>query len=71
MAAFNKSIELRQVGDAFNWFFLAMAHSKLDDRGQARKRYNQAVQWVERNRLELAKGRQERKKTSAWKLSSN
>src|SRR5207249_2419131 len=47
--ALTKSMELRQGGDAFDWFFLAMAHCKLDQKEAARKRYDQAMQWMEKN----------------------
>jgi serine/threonine protein kinase/Flp pilus assembly protein TadD len=57
-AAFDKSMELRAGGDAFDWFFLAMAHWKLGDHAEARKRYDQAVQWVEKNGPALAKNPQ-------------
>jgi tetratricopeptide (TPR) repeat protein len=49
IAAFDKSINLQAGGDAFDWFFLAMAHCKLGNRGEARKRYDQAVEWLEKN----------------------
>ncbi|MCI0459454.1 MAG: tetratricopeptide repeat protein [Gemmataceae bacterium] len=34
-------------------FFLAMAYWRLDDKGEARKSYNRAVQWMEANRKRL------------------
>src|SRR5436190_21041446 len=53
--ALNKSMELRKGGDAFDWLFLAMAHQKLGDKGQARKWYERATQWLENNEKALAK----------------
>jgi len=47
--AMNKSMEFRKGGDAFDWFFLAMAHWKLDQKEEARKWYAQAVGWTEKN----------------------
>ncbi len=44
-----KSRELRKGGDSSDWFFLAMAHWRQGDKEQARKWYNQAVQWMEKN----------------------
>ncbi len=35
--------------ESFNTFFLAMAHWKLGEKEQARKWYDQAVQWMEKN----------------------
>jgi tetratricopeptide (TPR) repeat protein len=49
-AALSKSMSLRKGGDPFDWFFLAMAHWQLGGRGEARKWYDQAVQWMEKNR---------------------
>jgi eukaryotic-like serine/threonine-protein kinase len=48
-AALEKSMEQRQGGDSFDWFFLAMAHWQLGDKEDARKRWDQAVQWMEKN----------------------
>ena len=47
--ALNKSIELRQ-GDSFDFFFLAMAHWQLGDQDEARRWYNQAVEWMDKNK---------------------
>src|SRR5262249_48606121 len=44
-----KSMELRKGGDAFDWFFLAMAHWQLGAKDQARKWYEKAVEWMEKN----------------------
>jgi tetratricopeptide (TPR) repeat protein/serine/threonine protein kinase len=49
IAALAKSMELRRAGDSFDWFFLAMAHWQLGDKKGARKWYDQAVQWMEKN----------------------
>jgi tetratricopeptide (TPR) repeat protein len=46
--ALNKSMELRKGGDSFDWFFLAMAHWRLDKKDEARKWYERAVQWMEK-----------------------
>jgi WD40 repeat protein/serine/threonine protein kinase/tetratricopeptide (TPR) repeat protein len=55
VAAFDKSMEFRAGGDAFDWLFLAMVHEKLGNRDEARKRYDQAVQWLEKNGPMLTK----------------
>jgi serine/threonine protein kinase/Flp pilus assembly protein TadD len=65
--AMKKSMELRQGGDSFDWFFMAMAHWQAGQgpgvggqgsgikeeeerhRAQAKKWYDQAVQWMEKN----------------------
>lgn len=36
-------------GDAFQWFFLAMAHRQLGEKYKARQWYDRAVQWVDKN----------------------
>jgi serine/threonine protein kinase/Flp pilus assembly protein TadD len=54
--ALEKSMEL--LGgrfEGFNTFFLAMAHWQLGDAAGARQCYQQAVGWVEKNRLVLEK----------------
>jgi serine/threonine protein kinase len=48
IAAFEKSRELRNGGDSFDWFFLALAHWKLGDKEKAREWHGQAVQWMEK-----------------------
>jgi len=52
--ALNKSRELRKGDDAFDLFFLAMAHWRLGQKYDALKWYKQAVQWVEKNNEALA-----------------
>jgi serine/threonine protein kinase/tetratricopeptide (TPR) repeat protein len=47
--ALEKSMELRKGGDPFDWLFLAMAHWRLNQMDEARKRYDQAVQWMEKH----------------------
>jgi tetratricopeptide (TPR) repeat protein/serine/threonine protein kinase len=49
IAALEKSMELRRGGDSFDWFFLAMARWQLGDKKEARKWYDQAVQWMDKN----------------------
>jgi serine/threonine protein kinase/tetratricopeptide (TPR) repeat protein len=52
VAALNKSMALRQGGNASDWLFLAMACWRLDDHDAARRYYDQAVQWLENNNPE-------------------
>jgi serine/threonine protein kinase/Flp pilus assembly protein TadD len=48
--ALNKSMELRSKGgDSYDWFFLAMAHWQLSNKDEARKWYEQAVQWMDKS----------------------
>jgi serine/threonine protein kinase len=45
-----KAVELEGgPATSFNTFFLAMAHWQLGQKDEARKRYDQAVQWMEKN----------------------
>jgi eukaryotic-like serine/threonine-protein kinase len=48
--ALAKSVQLRNGGDSFDFFFLAMAHWQLGDQEQARTWYDKAVQWMETNK---------------------
>ena len=44
-----KAQELMPATFGFNDFFLAMAHWQLDQKAEARKWYDQAVEWMEKN----------------------
>jgi serine/threonine protein kinase/tetratricopeptide (TPR) repeat protein len=46
VAAFVKSMEFRDGGDSFDWFFLAMAHERLGKTELARKWHGLAVRWM-------------------------
>jgi tetratricopeptide (TPR) repeat protein/serine/threonine protein kinase len=48
-SALEKSMELHQGGDAFDWFFLAMTHWKLANKDEARNWYDKGVEWMEKN----------------------
>jgi tetratricopeptide (TPR) repeat protein len=50
LQAIQKSVELRNSGDSFDWFFLAMIHWQLGDEYGANEWYDQAADWMERNR---------------------
>jgi hypothetical protein len=43
-------MELRDGGDAFDWFFVAMAHWKLGKQEEARRWFDKAVEWTHANR---------------------
>ena len=45
--ALHKSMELRNGGDSWGWFFQAMVFWQLNDKEQARKWYDQAARWME------------------------
>src|SRR5262249_50938537 len=49
IAALNKSMELRNGGDAFDWFFLAMTHWQLGAKDEARQWYGRAVERMDKN----------------------
>ena len=50
VVALDKSCELWQGGDIFDWLFLAMAHWQLGEKKEARKWFDQAVAWIEKNK---------------------
>jgi eukaryotic-like serine/threonine-protein kinase len=52
IAAFEKSMELRNGGDSIEWFFLAMAHCQLGDKDKARAWFDRAVQWMDKHQPE-------------------
>jgi serine/threonine protein kinase/tetratricopeptide (TPR) repeat protein len=47
--ALTKATEFGQGGDRAEWFFLAMAHWQLSDKKEGRRRYQQAVEWMEKH----------------------
>jgi eukaryotic-like serine/threonine-protein kinase len=50
ITALEKLKELGSPGDSMEWFPLAMAYWQLGDKDAARKTYDQAVQWMEKNK---------------------
>jgi tetratricopeptide (TPR) repeat protein len=57
VAACRKAMEVKKGGDAYDWFILALASWKLDKRTEARRQYNQAVQWMEKNKTTLSRNK--------------
>jgi eukaryotic-like serine/threonine-protein kinase len=49
VAAIEKSMQLRQGGDAVDWFVLAMAHWRLGEKDEARIWFDRARTWMEKN----------------------
>jgi tetratricopeptide (TPR) repeat protein len=49
VAALEKSMELREGGDSFDWFFLAMAYWHLGEKEKASSWYEKAVDWMDKN----------------------
>src|SRR6185436_9523516 len=47
--ALEKSMELSQGAESFNWFFLAIAHWQLGEEKKAHEFFDQAVQWMDKN----------------------
>jgi serine/threonine protein kinase/tetratricopeptide (TPR) repeat protein len=50
VAALEKSMGLRKGGDSLDWYFLAMAHWQLGEKEEARKWYDRAVEWMQKNK---------------------
>jgi hypothetical protein len=49
VAALEKSLEFGKGGNSCDWFFLAMSHWQLGKKDEARKWYDQAVPWMDKN----------------------
>jgi eukaryotic-like serine/threonine-protein kinase len=64
-AALDKSMELRNGGDANDWFFLAMALWHEGDKEQARRWYDRSVLWTEQYNPKDPALRQFRKEAGA------
>jgi tetratricopeptide (TPR) repeat protein len=48
--ALNKSMDMSEGGNSFDWFFLAMAHWHLGEKDKARQWYEKAVEWMEKDK---------------------
>jgi tetratricopeptide (TPR) repeat protein/tRNA A-37 threonylcarbamoyl transferase component Bud32 len=60
--ALKRSMELQNGGNSADWFFLAMVHWQRGETKQARQRFDQAVEWMDKNdpqHTELARLRAE------------
>ena len=49
--ALDKAMELKSGGNSEDWFFLAMTHWQLGSKTEARKWYDRAVEWLEKNAI--------------------
>ncbi len=49
VGALEKSMELREGGDGFDFVLMALAHGQLGNRDEARDWYEHAVAWMDRN----------------------
>jgi eukaryotic-like serine/threonine-protein kinase len=50
IVALEKSMQLQKGGDPGQWFFLAMAHWRLNNKDEARRWYQIAVDWMDASR---------------------
>ena len=50
VAELETAMSMQAGGNSFDWFFLAMAHSRLGDRNKARTWFDRAVQWMDRHK---------------------
>jgi tetratricopeptide (TPR) repeat protein len=50
VAELERAMRLRDGGDSFDWFFLALAHGRLGDRDKARTWFDRAVRWMDRHK---------------------
>jgi tetratricopeptide (TPR) repeat protein len=51
VASLEKAVQLSNGGDSIDWFFLAMAHWRLNDEVEARKWYDKAVEGIDNKNL--------------------
>jgi serine/threonine protein kinase/tetratricopeptide (TPR) repeat protein len=49
LTTFQEAMKRRNGGDSLEWFYLAMIHGRLGEKEQARKWYDQALQWMEQH----------------------
>lgn len=50
VTALEKSMQMHQGGDSVDWFLLAMTSRQQGQAAEARKWYDQAVEWMEKNK---------------------
>lgn len=50
MSSLEKAMELRDGGNSFDWFFLAMGHWQLGQPDEARRWYDRAVEWMKQHK---------------------
>jgi eukaryotic-like serine/threonine-protein kinase len=50
IAALETSARLRQGGNGFDWFFMAMAHWQSGNKEEARRWYDKAAEWAKQRR---------------------
>jgi serine/threonine protein kinase len=50
IAELEKAMTLRDGGDSFDWFFLAMAYGRLGESDKARMWFKRAVQWMDNHK---------------------
>jgi tetratricopeptide (TPR) repeat protein len=70
VAALDKSVELRQGGDAVDRLFLGMAHRKLGHSDEARQAYAQAVQWLEKHKEAVERDRTQREELRRFRTEA-
>ena len=69
--ALEKSIELQKDGgDTGQWFTLAMAHWQLEHKDEARKWYDRAVAWMDKNQEALKKSRHDWEQVSSFRAEA-
>jgi Flp pilus assembly protein TadD len=44
------AMDLKSGGDSSDWFFLALAHQRSGERGEARAWFDRAVRWMDRHK---------------------
>src|SRR5262249_19679149 len=50
LSALSRSMELREEGDSFDWFFPPITHARLGPPARARQWYEKATHWFGQNR---------------------
>jgi tetratricopeptide (TPR) repeat protein len=50
ISSLEKSIEVQNSGDAYNWFFLAMAREHVGEQENAHNDFMKAVEWMDKNK---------------------
>jgi serine/threonine protein kinase/Flp pilus assembly protein TadD len=65
LAALERAVELRKGGNGYDLFGLALAHGQLGNQEQARRWYDQAVQWMDQKKAQATPLRRLRAEAAA------
>lgn len=70
IGALEKSMSLRQGGDALDYLVLAMCHSQLKHKDEARSWFGRGATWIDSNRTSLERDRPRREELQRFRVEA-